>query len=71
MVTCNLSLVLFSPHTVNAGDPKCSLKILIERYQQGETHAVSLLHQLAQIYQFHLEIKETVTTGVHSGFHSE
>lgn len=30
---------------------------------QGETHAVSLLYQLAQIFQFHLEIKETVTTG--------
>lgn len=30
---------------------------------RGETHAVSLLHQLAQILQFQLEIKETVTPG--------
>ncbi|XP_026213865.1 adenosine deaminase domain-containing protein 1 [Anabas testudineus] len=43
--------------------PKTSPKILIEKYMRGETHAVSLLHQLAQTLQFHLEIRETVTTG--------
>lgn len=37
--------------------------MLLERYRQGEVNAVSLLHQLAQVLQFHLEIKETVTTG--------
>ncbi|XP_069388200.1 adenosine deaminase domain-containing protein 1 [Paralichthys olivaceus] len=43
--------------------PKVSPKMLIDKYMQGETHAVSLLHQLAKILQFHMEIKETVTTG--------
>ncbi|KAF7649114.1 hypothetical protein LDENG_00146680 [Lucifuga dentata] len=37
--------------------------MLIDRYKRGETHAVSLLHQLSQILQFNLEIKETVATG--------
>lgn len=37
--------------------------MLIERYRQGEVNGVTLLHQLAQTLQFHLEIKETVTTG--------
>ncbi|XP_054453802.1 adenosine deaminase domain-containing protein 1 [Anoplopoma fimbria] len=40
-----------------------SPKMLIDKYAQGETDAVSLLHQLARILQFHLEMKETVTTG--------
>ncbi|XP_077388162.1 adenosine deaminase domain-containing protein 1 isoform X2 [Festucalex cinctus] len=43
------------------------LKELISRYRNGKTHAVSLLHQLAQTLQFHLDIKETVTTGNVSG----
>ncbi|XP_053179666.1 adenosine deaminase domain-containing protein 1 [Scomber japonicus] len=43
--------------------PKVSTKTLIDRYKRGETNAVSLLHQLAQVLQFHLEMKETVTTG--------
>ncbi|KAM9357356.1 adenosine deaminase domain-containing protein 1 [Symphorus nematophorus] len=46
-----------------AGKPKVSPKTLIDRYKQGETNGISLLHQLAQILQFHLEIKETVATG--------
>ncbi|KAF3694203.1 Adenosine deaminase domain-containing protein 1 Testis nuclear RNA-binding protein [Channa argus] len=46
-----------------AAKPKVSPKTLVDRYMQGDLHAVSLLHQLAQILQFHLEIKETVTTG--------
>ncbi|XP_034454604.1 adenosine deaminase domain-containing protein 1 [Hippoglossus hippoglossus] len=43
--------------------PTVSPQTLIDRYMQGESHAVSLLHQLAKILQFHLEMKETVTTG--------
>ncbi|XP_049606001.1 adenosine deaminase domain-containing protein 1 isoform X1 [Syngnathus scovelli] len=43
-------------------------KELINRYQSGHTHAVSFLHQLAQTVPFHLEFKETVTTGNISGF---
>ncbi|XP_030251258.1 adenosine deaminase domain-containing protein 1 isoform X2 [Sparus aurata] len=49
--------------------PKVSPKMLLERYRQGEVNAVSLLHQLAQVLQFHLEIKETVTTGNIQGFY--
>ncbi|XP_024861970.1 adenosine deaminase domain-containing protein 1 isoform X2 [Kryptolebias marmoratus] len=37
-------------------------KKLIDRYKNGETNAVSLVHQLAQVLQFHLEFKETVAT---------
>uniref|UniRef100_A0A3B5M714 Uncharacterized protein n=1 Tax=Xiphophorus couchianus TaxID=32473 RepID=A0A3B5M714_9TELE len=49
--------------------PKSSPKELVEKYKKGETNAVSLLHQLAQVLQFHLEIKETVTTGNLPGFY--
>ncbi|KAM7389054.1 hypothetical protein PAMP_023051 [Pampus punctatissimus] len=42
---------------------KSKAKKLIDKYKCGKTDAVSLLHQLAQILQFHLEMKETVTTG--------
>ncbi|XP_074530505.1 adenosine deaminase domain-containing protein 1 [Halichoeres trimaculatus] len=49
--------------------PKVPTKILIDRYREGETHAVSLLHELAQIFQFHLEIKETVTPANTPGFY--
>ncbi|XP_035860474.1 adenosine deaminase domain-containing protein 1 isoform X2 [Sander lucioperca] len=52
-----------------AAKPTVSPKVLIDKYTQGETHAVSLLHQLAQVLQFHLEIKETVTTGNIQGFY--
>ncbi|CAN9514575.1 unnamed protein product [Ophioblennius macclurei] len=34
---------------------------LIDSYKRGEIHAVSLLHHLAVIFQFRLELKETVT----------
>ncbi|XP_041845266.1 adenosine deaminase domain-containing protein 1 [Melanotaenia boesemani] len=44
-------------------------KILIDRYKNGETNATALLHQLAQNLQFHLEVKETVTTGNVPGFY--
>nr|XP_061832844.1 adenosine deaminase domain-containing protein 1-like [Nerophis lumbriciformis] len=47
----------------NSFGPSVEPKMLIERYKRGEVHAVSLLHMLAQSYQFHLEFKETVTTG--------
>uniref|UniRef100_A0A3Q1EI47 Adenosine deaminase domain containing 1 (testis-specific) n=1 Tax=Acanthochromis polyacanthus TaxID=80966 RepID=A0A3Q1EI47_9TELE len=47
--------------------PACRSKIppdiLIAKYRNGETNAVSLLHQLAHVLQFQLEFKETVTTG--------
>ncbi|XP_061644614.1 adenosine deaminase domain-containing protein 1 isoform X1 [Phyllopteryx taeniolatus] len=43
-------------------EPPVGPKELITRYRSGKTHAVSLLHQLAQTFQFQLEIKETVTT---------
>ncbi|XP_061127292.1 adenosine deaminase domain-containing protein 1-like [Syngnathus typhle] len=38
-------------------------KEMINRYRSGHTHPVSLLHQLAHTVPFHLEFKETVTTG--------
>uniref|UniRef100_A0A3Q1FWL1 Adenosine deaminase domain containing 1 (testis-specific) n=1 Tax=Acanthochromis polyacanthus TaxID=80966 RepID=A0A3Q1FWL1_9TELE len=54
------------PYFTNKG-PACRSKIppdiLIAKYRNGETNAVSLLHQLAHVLQFQLEFKETVTTG--------
>ncbi|XP_068561389.1 adenosine deaminase domain-containing protein 1 [Cebidichthys violaceus] len=47
----------------HASKPPVSPQTLIDKYAQGETNAVSLLHQLATVLQFHLEIKETVTLG--------
>ncbi|XP_034037257.1 adenosine deaminase domain-containing protein 1 [Thalassophryne amazonica] len=44
-------------------------EVLIKKYKQGKTHAVSLLYQLAQVLHFHLEMKETVTTGNIKGFY--
>lgn len=49
--------------------PKCTPQILINRYMQGETHPVSLLHQLSQMLQFQLEIKETGGTENIPGFY--
>ncbi|XP_037531543.1 adenosine deaminase domain-containing protein 1 [Nematolebias whitei] len=49
--------------------PETSHKKLIERYKKGETNAISLIHQLAQVFQFHLEFKETVTTENLPGSH--
>lgn len=43
--------------------PKVPAEVLIERYRQGEVNGLALLHQLAQTLKFHLELKETVTTG--------
>uniref|UniRef100_A0A3P8PTQ7 Adenosine deaminase domain containing 1 (testis-specific) n=1 Tax=Astatotilapia calliptera TaxID=8154 RepID=A0A3P8PTQ7_ASTCA len=45
-----------------------SPKTLIARYRNGETNAISLLHQLAQTLQFHLEMKETVAPGLYFAF---
>ncbi|XP_034399993.1 adenosine deaminase domain-containing protein 1 isoform X2 [Cyclopterus lumpus] len=53
----------------NAFKPPASPQIVIDKYTQGEMDAVSVLHQLAQILQFHLEIKETVTTGNIAGLY--
>ncbi|KAM9849638.1 adenosine deaminase domain-containing protein 1 [Aulostomus maculatus] len=52
-----------------AGKPKITPKMMIDRYMSGETNAVSLLHQLAQVIPFHLELKETVTPGNVQGFY--
>ncbi|XP_076595901.1 adenosine deaminase domain-containing protein 1 [Chaetodon auriga] len=49
--------------------PKVSLERLIDRYKKGEVNAVALLNELAQTLLFHLEIKETVTTGNTSGLY--
>ena len=51
------------PNQAPGVKPKLSPELLIDRYMRGEMHAVTLLHRLAQIFQFHLEMKETVTTG--------
>ncbi|XP_061691008.1 adenosine deaminase domain-containing protein 1 isoform X2 [Syngnathoides biaculeatus] len=50
-------------------EPQLGPEELINRYRSGQTHAVTLLHQLAQTLQFHLEIKETVTTPKTSGLY--
>lgn len=49
--------------------PKCTPQILIDRYMQGDTHPVSLLHQLSQILQFQLQFKETGGTENIQGFY--
>ncbi|XP_041653181.1 Bardet-Biedl syndrome 12 protein-like [Cheilinus undulatus] len=56
-------------HLKTCSDEKVSTtpKVLIDRYRDGQTNAVSLLHQLAQVLQFHLEIRET--TGNLPGFY--
>ncbi|XP_077958065.1 adenosine deaminase domain-containing protein 1 isoform X1 [Gasterosteus aculeatus] len=46
-----------------ASKPPVSSKVLIDKYTEGELDAVSLVHQLSSILEFHLEMKETVTTG--------
>uniref|UniRef100_A0A8C6WGT7 Adenosine deaminase domain containing 1 (testis-specific) n=1 Tax=Neogobius melanostomus TaxID=47308 RepID=A0A8C6WGT7_9GOBI len=49
--------------------PKCTPQILIDRYMQGEANPISLLHQLSQILQYQLEIKETGGTENIPGFY--
>ncbi|MED6257663.1 hypothetical protein ATANTOWER_029192 [Ataeniobius toweri] len=51
------------------GKSKVSPKVLVEKYKNGETNALSLLHQLAHVLLLHLEIKETVTAGNITGFY--
>ncbi|XP_053734602.1 adenosine deaminase domain-containing protein 1 [Synchiropus splendidus] len=53
----------FTTGRAYGSQPKVHPKILIDRYKQGETHAVSLLYALAKTFDFQLEIRETVTTG--------
>ncbi|XP_029107572.1 adenosine deaminase domain-containing protein 1 [Scleropages formosus] len=48
--------------------PKVTLAELIERYNRGETHAVTALYQLCQVQQFQVQLRETVTTGNVRGF---
>uniref|UniRef100_A0A8C2ZE33 Adenosine deaminase domain containing 1 (testis-specific) n=1 Tax=Cyclopterus lumpus TaxID=8103 RepID=A0A8C2ZE33_CYCLU len=65
-------LFTYFSHPTNEGNafkPPASPQIVIDKYTQGEMDAVSVLHQLAQILQFHLEIKETVTTGNIAGLY--
>ncbi|KAM8907878.1 adenosine deaminase domain-containing protein 1 [Spinachia spinachia] len=52
-----------------AHKPPASPKVLIDKYAQGELDAVSLVHQLSSILEFHLEMKETVTTGNLAGLY--
>ncbi|XP_028315765.1 adenosine deaminase domain-containing protein 1 [Gouania willdenowi] len=49
--------------------PKVPPEVLIAKYKEGETHAVSLLHQLSVSLEFQLEIKETVTPANVQGFY--
>lgn len=39
------------------------MDVLIKRYRESEVNGLALLHQLAQSLEFHLELKETVTSG--------
>ncbi|XP_028271598.1 adenosine deaminase domain-containing protein 1 [Parambassis ranga] len=43
--------------------PKFLPSMLIDKYNNGEIHPVTMVYQLAQNLQFNLEMKETVTTG--------
>lgn len=43
--------------------PPLDPNVLIERYRQDEMNALALIHNLAQVVQFQLELKETVTPG--------
>ncbi|XP_037315557.1 adenosine deaminase domain-containing protein 1 [Pungitius pungitius] len=52
-----------------ASKPPASPQVLIDKYTQGELDAVSLVHQLSTILEFHLEMKETVTTGNQLGLY--
>lgn len=36
---------------------------MIKKYHQNEMNALALIHNLAQVFQFKLELKETVTPG--------
>lgn len=39
------------------------MDVLIKRYRESEVNGLTLLHQLAQSLELHLELKETVTSG--------
>uniref|UniRef100_A0A3Q2DJY5 Adenosine deaminase domain containing 1 (testis-specific) n=1 Tax=Cyprinodon variegatus TaxID=28743 RepID=A0A3Q2DJY5_CYPVA len=72
-LTCfGFFFLFFMLFLLNSGPPekpKISPKMLVERYNNGSTDAVSLLHQLARVLQFNLEMKETVTPGNVAGFY--
>lgn len=38
-------------------------KVMIDRYRQEEINALSLIHHLAHVFEFQLELKETGTPG--------
>lgn len=42
---------------------KVPTDVLIKRYRESEVNGLALLHQLAQSLDFHLELRETVTSG--------
>lgn len=56
------SLGSFRPQGQAAKD-KVPTDVLIKRYRESEVNGLVLLHQLAQSLEFHLELKETVTSG--------
>ncbi|TNM98935.1 hypothetical protein fugu_013499 [Takifugu bimaculatus] len=49
--------------------PPLDPNVLIERYRQDEMNALALIHNLAQVVQFQLELKETVTPAHVHGLH--
>lgn len=55
--------VLFSHVLGWNARPALDPNVLIERYRQDEINALALIHNLAQVVQFQLELKETVTPG--------
>ncbi|KAM3866965.1 adenosine deaminase domain-containing protein 1 [Diretmus argenteus] len=55
--------------TAPAATPQDTLAGVIDRYERGEIHPVSVLYELARVLDFHLEMKETVTTDNTRGFY--
>uniref|UniRef100_A0A3P8RP68 Adenosine deaminase domain containing 1 (testis-specific) n=1 Tax=Amphiprion percula TaxID=161767 RepID=A0A3P8RP68_AMPPE len=62
-LTCSFFACPYFTNKDPAFKPKVPPKTLIAKYRNGETNAVALLHQLAHVLQFQMELKETVTTG--------
>ncbi|CAL9706511.1 unnamed protein product [Knipowitschia caucasica] len=48
---------------------RCTPQVVIDQYLQGETHPVSVLHELSQMLQFQLAFKETGGTENIPGFY--
>lgn len=55
-------LCLFGPEG-QAGKCNIPTDVLIKRYRDSEVNGLTLLHQLAQTLEFHLELKETMASG--------